>query len=171
MTQANLQFENLSDPALAAARLAVPALAGHFNELRDPQGALRPAWREFFGHLGPAALADFDRRAALLARQVREDGVTYNVYSDAHGPANRWSLDLLPFIVTREDWAQIEPGIVQRAGLLSEILRDTLRYAHGTAHVRAALTAAKLSVVSLDSAATRTEKGVAVPGLIVVAQN
>jgi uncharacterized circularly permuted ATP-grasp superfamily protein/uncharacterized alpha-E superfamily protein len=124
VTQADLQFENLSDPALAAARLAVPALGGHFDELRDPQGALRPAWREFFGHLGPAAFADFDRRAALLARQVREDGVTYNVYSDAHGPANRWSLDLLPFIVTREDWAQIEPGIVQRAGLLSEILRD-----------------------------------------------
>jgi predicted TPR repeat methyltransferase len=49
------------------------------------------------------------------------------------------------------------------------ILRDTLRYAHGAGHVRAALTAAGLTLVSLDSAATRTEKAVAVPGLIVVA--
>ena len=50
-------------------------------------------------------------------------------------------------------------------------LRETLRYAHGAAHVRAALAAAKLSLGSLDSSATRTEKGLAVPGLIVVAVN
>jgi predicted TPR repeat methyltransferase len=51
------------------------------------------------------------------------------------------------------------------------ILRDTLRYAHGAAHARSALAAAGLSLVSLDSASTRTEKGVPVPGLIVVARN
>jgi predicted TPR repeat methyltransferase len=51
------------------------------------------------------------------------------------------------------------------------ILRDTLRYAHGAVHVRAALQAAGLNIVSLDSAATRTEKSVPVPGLIVVARH
>ena len=49
------------------------------------------------------------------------------------------------------------------------ILRETLRYAHGKAHVQAALTAAGLKPISLDFASTRTEKGVPVPGLIVVA--
>lgn len=51
------------------------------------------------------------------------------------------------------------------------MLRDTLRYAHGAAHVRDALAAVGLNLISLDSAATRTEKGVPVPGLIVVAKN
>ena len=49
------------------------------------------------------------------------------------------------------------------------ILRDTLRFAHGEAHVRAALAAAGLQPLSLEFASTRTEKGAAVPGLIVVA--
>lgn len=49
------------------------------------------------------------------------------------------------------------------------ILRETLRYAHGAAHVRTALDAAGLKLVSLDGAATRTEKNVPVPGLIVLA--
>ena len=49
------------------------------------------------------------------------------------------------------------------------ILRETLRYAHGAAHVRAALAGAGLTPVSLDSAATRMEKNVPVPGLIAVA--
>jgi predicted TPR repeat methyltransferase len=48
-------------------------------------------------------------------------------------------------------------------------LRETLRYAHGTAHVRAALDAARLKPLSLDSAATRNENGSPVSGLIVVA--
>lgn len=51
------------------------------------------------------------------------------------------------------------------------ILRETLRYTHGADHVRAALAAAGLKPISLDSAATRTEKNVPVPGLIVVASS
>ena len=51
------------------------------------------------------------------------------------------------------------------------ILRDTLRYAHSEAHVRAALAASGLNPVRLDAASTRVEKGVPVPGLIVVARH
>jgi predicted TPR repeat methyltransferase len=50
------------------------------------------------------------------------------------------------------------------------LLRETLRYAHGEAHVQSALVAAGLKPVSLVHASTRTEKGVPVPGLIVVAE-
>jgi predicted TPR repeat methyltransferase len=50
------------------------------------------------------------------------------------------------------------------------ILRDTLRYAHAESHVRGALAAAGLLLVSLDSAPARSEKGVPVPGLVVVAR-
>ncbi|MCX7297985.1 MAG: methyltransferase domain-containing protein [Hyphomicrobiales bacterium] len=50
------------------------------------------------------------------------------------------------------------------------ILRDTLRYAHAESHVRGALAAAGLHDVSLDFAAARSEKGVPVPGLVVVAR-
>jgi predicted TPR repeat methyltransferase len=51
------------------------------------------------------------------------------------------------------------------------ILRDTLRYAHSEAHVRTSLVASGLNPVSVDLGSTRTEKGVPVPGLIVVAGN
>jgi predicted TPR repeat methyltransferase len=49
------------------------------------------------------------------------------------------------------------------------ILRETLRYAHTEAHVQRSLAAAGLKPISLDFASTRTEKGLPVPGLIVVA--
>src|SRR5262245_51451796 len=50
------------------------------------------------------------------------------------------------------------------------LLRNTLRYAHGEAHVRRAVAAAGLKPACLDFASTRTEKGVPVPGLIVLAK-
>jgi predicted TPR repeat methyltransferase len=49
------------------------------------------------------------------------------------------------------------------------ILRETLRYAHGVAHIRAALEKAELAVVHLTEVATRTEKGEPVAGLLVAA--
>jgi predicted TPR repeat methyltransferase len=49
------------------------------------------------------------------------------------------------------------------------MLRETLRYAHSEAHVQRSLAAAGLKPISLDFASTRTEKGLPVPGLIVVA--
>jgi predicted TPR repeat methyltransferase len=48
------------------------------------------------------------------------------------------------------------------------ILRDTLRYAHGEAHVRAALAGFDIHV--LEPAVTRTEKSAPVPGLVCVAR-
>src|SRR5262245_5595343 len=50
-------------------------------------------------------------------------------------------------------------------------LRETLRYAHSADHVREALARAGLNVLALDPAATRTEKGELVSGLVAVARN
>ena len=48
------------------------------------------------------------------------------------------------------------------------LLGEGLRYAHGTAHVRAAL--GDLEILALTEVSTRNEAGVPVPGLLVVAQ-
>lgn len=50
------------------------------------------------------------------------------------------------------------------------ILRDTLRYAHSEAHVREAVAGGGLDLLVCERASTRTEKGVPVPGLVVVAK-
>jgi predicted TPR repeat methyltransferase len=49
------------------------------------------------------------------------------------------------------------------------ILRETLRFAHSEADVRAALDRAGLAVLSLQPVSTRTEKKIPVPGLMAVA--
>jgi predicted TPR repeat methyltransferase len=50
------------------------------------------------------------------------------------------------------------------------VLQPTLRYAHGAHHVREALERAGLRLEHLGPVATRTEKGIPVPGLLAIAR-
>ncbi|MCP5280422.1 MAG: circularly permuted type 2 ATP-grasp protein [Rhodoferax sp.] len=116
------------------------AASGHFDELRAVAGpadharptpdtsqapALAPHWARFFDHLGPQSPRELNAKASRLERQLRDNGVTYNVYADAGGPQRPWSLDLFPFIVTPQSWQKIEAGVRQRVRLLEHVLDDT----------------------------------------------
>jgi len=122
-------FDQLSpeSPGDWALSLSMPADAGHRDELRDADDphALAPHWARFFEHVGTDGLADLNRRADNLQRQIRDNGVTYNVYADsAKGLQRPWALDLFPTIVPPEDWAQIEAGVLQRTRLLNAMMAD-----------------------------------------------
>ncbi|MDN4588053.1 A circularly permuted ATPgrasp family protein [Xenophilus aerolatus] len=103
-------------PVEAVSEAAAPATT--------PKPPLTPAWSEFFEALGPAGFADLPRRAVSLERQIRDNGVTYNVYADRDGPQRPWSLDLFPLIVPPQSWAQIEAGVIQRTRVLDRVLAD-----------------------------------------------
>ncbi|AWI54036.1 hypothetical protein DEH84_11825 [Aquabacterium olei] len=115
------------DPAPAVTedllRRAAAVESGHHDELRGPEGVLRPAWQVFADQLG-APLDDLTRRQALLARQINEDGITYNVYNAQGEPSRPWSLETLPLLIDADEWRSLERGIAQRASLLDHILRD-----------------------------------------------
>ena len=81
-------------------------------------------WTRFFNFLGGDGFDDLSHRTVNLRRQIRDNGVTYNVYADANGPQRPWSLDLFPLILSAHDWAQIETGVRQRAQLLEGIMAD-----------------------------------------------
>ena len=130
------------EPAALAAAMAPPAATGHFDELRGgvsapgqapararstqvaPHALPTPAWSRFFENLGREGFLDLNHRTANLERQVRDNGVTYNVYAEADGPQRPWSLDLFPLIVTPQSWQQIETGVLQRVKLLDSVMAD-----------------------------------------------
>ena len=122
--QSTLPFDAAADVADIGARLYdVPPRAGHWNELRDAAGALRAPWRRFFAQLGEDGVAGLEHAAATVARQIRDNDITYNVYAD-NGEARPWALDPLPFIVDENEWSAIEHGVAQRARLLEALVAD-----------------------------------------------
>jgi uncharacterized circularly permuted ATP-grasp superfamily protein/uncharacterized alpha-E superfamily protein len=116
-----------------AASLSPAAAPGHFDELRGaritPESIafkleLTSAWADFFRQLGTEGFQDLHRRMQSLQRQVRDNGITYNVYADANGPQRPWSVDLFPLIISQDDWNHIERGVQQRARLLDRVMAD-----------------------------------------------
>ncbi|MGG9972743.1 circularly permuted type 2 ATP-grasp protein [Ferruginibacter sp. SUN002] len=95
-----------------------------YDELLGDDGTLRPHWQTFFNsfsQLGPAQIQD---RAQDILRFLKENGVTYNVYGDSSGLNRPWNLDVIPFLISQQEWQKIESGLVQRATLFDLILKD-----------------------------------------------
>jgi uncharacterized circularly permuted ATP-grasp superfamily protein/uncharacterized alpha-E superfamily protein len=106
-------------------RRAGAAEPGCRDELRDGEARLREPWHRFAQWLPSDGLADeLDRRMAQLAAQIRADGVTHNVYGVDGASTRPWSLELLPMMVQPAEWAVIERGVAQRAGVLDAIVAD-----------------------------------------------
>ncbi|WP_460115679.1 circularly permuted type 2 ATP-grasp protein [Pseudomonas sp. H2_D02] len=101
-----------------------PLTTGTYHELLDDSGALRAHWRRLFDQLQRSTPAQLLQRQALLARQIQENGVTYNVYADPKGADRPWELDLLPHVIDAQEWKLLSAGIAQRARLLNAVLAD-----------------------------------------------
>ena len=103
---------------------AYQPLPGAFDEMCAGAGEARPHWSylsESLEALGPLELR---RRYGEARRLIRDNDVTYNVYSDPLGIGRSWDLDLIPLLLSSEEWAKIESGLIQRAELLSLLLKD-----------------------------------------------
>jgi uncharacterized circularly permuted ATP-grasp superfamily protein/uncharacterized alpha-E superfamily protein len=104
---------------------------GHWDELRnrlsasaDPAHPPGLLWSDFVDRLGPEGLGSLNQRMASLRRQVRDNGITYNVYAQTDQPQRPWALDLFPLMIGAEAWQQIERGVRQRMALLEHIMQD-----------------------------------------------
>jgi uncharacterized circularly permuted ATP-grasp superfamily protein/uncharacterized alpha-E superfamily protein len=97
--------------------------SGQFDEIHDDTGALRPHWAAFADATGAMGPAELDAAGRRVARQLHENGVTYNVQT-AHSPVRAWTLDVLPNIVTAAEWQVLAAGLRQRARLLEAVMAD-----------------------------------------------
>lgn len=104
--------------------LLYPNPEGRFDELFAKPGEPRAAWSKMYSAIRGASTGDIQQMRAAAERQIRDSGVTYNVYADPKGQDRPWDLDVLPLIIDASEWAQIETGITQRAALLNSILAD-----------------------------------------------
>jgi uncharacterized circularly permuted ATP-grasp superfamily protein/uncharacterized alpha-E superfamily protein len=101
-----------------------PAAPDAFDEILDATLQPRAHWRTMLDRLADEPPEMMRQRIEAVQRQVRENGVTYNVYADAKGMLRPWDLNVLPLILPHQEWAEIEAAVLQRATLLNRLLLD-----------------------------------------------
>ncbi|MEA3192286.1 MAG: hypothetical protein QOD26_619 [Betaproteobacteria bacterium] len=101
-----------------------PQTGNRYDELFESPQTPREHWKPLIEHLAAWPAERMRERLNAVHSQVRENGVTYNVYADPQGADRPWELDLLPMVLAQDEWSRIEAAVVQRATLLNKILVD-----------------------------------------------
>lgn len=104
--------------------LQAPHEAAAYDELSTDGVTPRPHWEHLIESLRSIGPEELERRWARAERRIRENGITYNIYSDPLGANRPWKIDMVPFLIPEQEWRSIEAGIIQRAQLLGRILED-----------------------------------------------
>src|SRR5262249_22893190 len=99
---------------------STPALA--YDELVTGQKSIRYHWQGILSVIRALPGAGLGERVESARRQLEESGATVNLLDDRS--AQRWTFDPLPVVLTPDEWAHIEQGVIQRARLLDATLAD-----------------------------------------------
>ncbi len=91
-----------------------------FDEMFDRFGRVRDTYRAVHGTLEPQTTSDLDARADGLSRAYRDRGVTFAL----SGQERPFPLDVVPRILSSDEWHRLEAGIRQRVRALEAFLAD-----------------------------------------------
>jgi uncharacterized circularly permuted ATP-grasp superfamily protein/uncharacterized alpha-E superfamily protein len=95
-----------------------------FDEMTTPDGKVWPHWEKLANAYEKLGIERMEQRNKEVGQQLRENGVTYNVYGDPNGMNRPWNLDPVPMVFSQNEWEVIEKGLSQRTELLNIILSD-----------------------------------------------
>jgi uncharacterized circularly permuted ATP-grasp superfamily protein/uncharacterized alpha-E superfamily protein len=95
-----------------------------YNELASDGVTPRPHWSSFIDSIQALGSDELAHRWVQAERRIRENGVTYNIYTDPQGANRPLAIDPIPLLISPEEWRFIEAGIIQRAHLLNLLLED-----------------------------------------------
>jgi uncharacterized circularly permuted ATP-grasp superfamily protein len=84
----------------------------------------RAHWKPLIDSLQKLGSEELGRRWAQAERRIRDNGITYNIYGDPEGENRPWRTDIVPLMISGEEWRYLKAGITQRAELLSRVLED-----------------------------------------------
>ncbi len=101
-----------------------PLNPDRYDEAFEAQGRPRRHWARLAQAATRASRTALSHRAGTIRRAVEQDGVTYNVYGDPKGTDRPWEVDLLPFVISAEEWQFLAKAVAQRARLLNLVLAD-----------------------------------------------
>jgi uncharacterized circularly permuted ATP-grasp superfamily protein/uncharacterized alpha-E superfamily protein len=111
-------------PGSSALLAGYRPLPGVYDEMMDETGCVRPHWSAFVGRLGAEAPDTLAQRFDAADRYLKDSGVFYRVYDDPAAAERPWPLSHVPVVISPEDWAVIEAGVIQRARLIEAFLAD-----------------------------------------------
>jgi len=92
--------------------------------MHDAAGEVRAAYRDYSGWLEGQDRSWLARQNREAERAFRRTGITFNVYGENAGAERLIPFDMVPRIITADEWSKLSRGIDQRVRALNAFLHD-----------------------------------------------
>ncbi len=96
----------------------------NFDEMRQADGGIRPAYQEYCGWLDEQDQAQLRRKNGEAEGFFRRTGITFNVYGENDAEERLIPFDMIPRIITGLEWRKLSRGIEQRVRALNAFMHD-----------------------------------------------
>ena len=100
------------------------AVAHHYDELYRADGAPRSHYEALAKTLGRLGRDEILARVQDVNTALLQRGVTFTVYADSEGTERVFPFDIIPRILTADEWSHIERGIRQRVRAINAFIYD-----------------------------------------------
>ena len=95
-----------------------------FDEMFDPDGVPRAHCTELWSALKDTAPGDMTQMQERAERSFLHEGITFSVYGEESAQERIIPIDIIPRLVSAEDWDFLERGLRQRLKALNRFLSD-----------------------------------------------
>src|SRR5512134_1479409 len=95
-----------------------------YDEMFDPSGAARGQYQTLYQRILDLSSEELRLRQQAADVSFLHQGITFTVYGRTEGTERIFPYDLLPRIITAQEWATIERGLTQRITALNLFLKD-----------------------------------------------
>lgn len=102
-----------------------------FDEMlgTDSQKTRQP-YEKLMAWLGDQDLKKLYKKSATAEELFRRVGITFNVYGDKKAEERLIPFDLIPRILSANEWRMLERGIIQRVAAINAFLEDIYNGQH-----------------------------------------
>ena len=94
-----------------------------FDEMHD-DGSVRPAYKQYASWLHSTQQDILQQRHDQANSLFRTVGITFNVYGEEGGVERLIPFDIVPRILSAEEWDIVESGVIQRIDALNAFIAD-----------------------------------------------
>src|SRR5438445_8314968 len=95
-----------------------------YDEMSGAEGAPRPHYQGFSDWLKRTPVEQIAQKREEAERAFHRVGITFAVYGEDSGAERLIPFDLVPRIISAEEWKQLDRGLKQRVQALNAFLRD-----------------------------------------------
>lgn len=115
---------DLSAPGQGSVGIPKVADAVVWDELLDQHGRPRPGAEVLASHLKAVTQSELQSRQDQVDVDILANGITFSVYSDGRGIDRAWPFDVVPRVISGDEWDGVEAGLAQRLKALNEFIDD-----------------------------------------------